>query len=63
MPIPCDERRFVAAVAAMQGMGTWMPDYTTRPVLSSDEAIVARAEWAVRQADALLAALKGKTNA
>jgi len=55
-----DDRRFVAACHAMQGMGTWMPDYNMRPVLSSDEAIEARAEWAVRQADALLAALAGK---
>lgn len=54
-----DERRFIAACHAMQSMGTWMPDYTSRPDLNSDEALRARAEWVVRQADTLLAALKG----
>jgi len=47
--------RAYAAVAAMQGM----PDYADDQGFNADEALRARAEWAVRQADALLAALKG----
>jgi hypothetical protein len=56
--------RAYAAVAAMQGMGTWMPchpDGSFPPdTLDSVEALDMRAKWAVRQADALLAALGGE---
>jgi hypothetical protein len=59
-----DDRRFVAACHAMQGMGTWMPchpDGSFPPdTLDSVEALDMRAKWAVRQADALLAALGGE---
>jgi hypothetical protein len=54
--------RAYAAVAAMQGMGTWMPvdsEGLAHNNLNHDRALWDRAKWAVRQADALLAALKG----
>lgn len=51
--------RAYIATAVLASIGTWMPSgaYTD---LTSPDAMQARAEWAVRQADALLSALKGK---
>lgn len=43
-----------AAFAALQGIGTWMPSGFAN--LRSDEALSARAEWAYRQANAMLKA-------
>jgi hypothetical protein len=58
-------KREAFAMAAMQGMGTWVP-YVPKPNtdysdcdLGSQAVLKARSEWAVRQADALLAALRG----
>lgn len=42
------------AMAALTGMGTWMP-YSSRALdLTSADAMKARAEWAYLQADAML---------
>lgn len=42
------------AMAALQGIGTWMPRGCTS--MNNDETLKARAEWAYRQADAMLEA-------
>jgi len=46
---------------ALLGMGTWMPSFVKLKVgtydLQAPEVLAARAEWAVKQADALIAAL------
>lgn len=49
------------AAQVLVGLGTWMPleskaPYHHHPDLKSDEAITARAEWAYRQADAMIRA-------
>lgn len=49
------------AAQALIGIGTWMPvetkaPYHHQPDLKSDEVLNARAEWAYRQADAMLRA-------
>jgi len=46
-------RDFLAA-KAIGGIGTWMPNGYGN--LNSDDAMIARAEWAYRQADAMLKA-------
>ena len=43
------------ATAALTGIGTWMPT-TSHADLTLDWALQLRAEWAYRQADAMLAA-------
>jgi hypothetical protein len=40
---------------ALQAMGTWVPEYNA--AATSSAGLEARANWAVRQADALLAEL------
>lgn len=48
------KREYFAAMA-MQGMGTWMP--LGNGDLMTGYTLFARGEWAVKQADALIAAL------
>lgn len=43
------------AIRALQAVGTWTPDGAE---LTSQSALDARAEWAVAQADALIAKLE-----
>lgn len=59
-----DMRAYIAA-KVLAGIGTWTPTYDINgirhagmvEVLYSPDALKARAEWAVAQADALIAAL------
>ena len=47
------------AIEALVGIGTWMPTASHAAVRDSDWALQLRAEWAYRQADAMLAARAG----
>lgn len=53
------KREYFAAMA-MQGMGTWSPTENYSIPLRYNDALDARAEWAVRQADSLIKALNGE---
>lgn len=47
---------------ALQSIGTWSPvPHEYSKTLNDDETLIARARWAVSQADALIAALEGRS--
>jgi hypothetical protein len=48
------------ALGALDGIGTWMPNGFAN--LNSNDAMKARAEWAYRQADAMLKARSAPIN-
>jgi len=53
------DKRDIFALVALASIGTWMPSHG--PIgrewdLTSKEAMEARAEWAYKQADAMMAA-------
>ena len=65
---PSMSQRAYVAIKVLAGIGTWTPTYDINgmrhsgmvEVLYSPDALKARAEWAVAQADALIAALNSK---